>query len=239
MQNRLVGSVQALHRRQRQALAAAHFGVVAPGGQIRNTVKQTETLEAVAKATGFSTSAVAIAGIAINDPLAATPSFSPAPGTFSGSQTVSIASATPNAQILYTTDGSSPATSATAIPCTGPITVARTTQLEAIAKAASYINSTVGVAYYTITLPPAAAPTFSPSSGHYASTQHVTLSSTTPNALFAYTTDGSNPTTSSTRIISSGPIAVSTSMTIGAFAAAPGATTNSPVSSAAYVITRP
>jgi len=202
-------------------------------------VKQTETIEAVAKATGATTSAVAIANLTINYPLAATPSFSPSSGTYSGTQTVSITSATPNAQILYTTDGTSPATSATASVYTGPIAVKKTTVLEAVAQAASYTNSTVGMDYVTITLPAAAAPIFTPPPGHYAGTQYVTLSSATPNALFGYTTDGSNPTTSPTRIISAGPITVSSNLTISAFADAPGATTNSPVSSGTYVIAHP
>jgi len=199
-------------------------------------VKQTETIEAVAKATGFTTSPVAIAGITINYPLAGTPVFSPSSGTYSGTQTVSITSATANARILYTTDGSNPATSATASVYSGPISVTKTTVLEAVAEAASYTNSAVGMDYLTITLPAASAPIFTPPAGHYASTQQVTLSSTTPNALFGYTTDGSNPTTSSTRIISAGPITVSSNLTISAFADAPGATTNSPVATASYLI---
>ena len=80
---------------------------------------------------------------------------------------------------------------------------------------------------------PAAAPTFTPAAGTYASAQSVTLASTTAGASIFYTTNGTAPTTGSTPY--SGPIAVGSSMTIKAIATASGFST-SPVSSAAYTI---
>ena len=177
--------------------------------------------------------------VTVNNPPAAVPVFSPAPGTYSGPQTVSIGSTTPGATILYTTDGTNPVSSKTAKVYSGAINVTKTTLFEAVVEAANYTNSQVIVTSYTISLPQAAAPTFNPPAGHYATTQYVTLNSTTPNALFGYTTDGTDPTTSQTRIISAGPIAVSSNMTIRAFADAPGASTNSPVSTATYQIGYP
>ncbi len=67
--------------------------------------------------------------------------------------------------------------------------------------------------------PPAAAPAFWPPIGTYSPTQ-ITLSDTTANATIYYTTDGSTPTTSSPKYVS--PIAISSSTTIKAMAAAPG-----------------
>ncbi len=83
-------------------------------------------------------------------------------------------------------------------------------------------------------VPTAATPTFSPSSGTYSTTQTVLISSSTPGATIYYTTDGSTPTTGSQSY--SGPITVSASETLSAIAVATGYN-NSPVGSASYVIT--
>jgi hypothetical protein len=80
---------------------------------------------------------------------------------------------------------------------------------------------------------PAAAPSFLPAAGSYTSAQSVTLSSTTAGAVIHYTVDGATPTTASTRY--TGPVAVSSSLTLKAIATAPGHTA-SEVASATYVI---
>ena len=80
---------------------------------------------------------------------------------------------------------------------------------------------------------PCAAPTFSPAAGGYTSAQNVTISTTTEGATIYYTTNGNDPTTSSS--VYSAPIAVSSNMTIKAMAAKSGYN-NSSVSSASYTI---
>jgi uncharacterized repeat protein (TIGR03803 family) len=87
-----------------------------------------------------------------------------------------------------------------------------------------------------VNLPGAAAPTFSPPGGSYHSVQAVTISEATVNSAIYYTTDGSTPTTSSTRY--SGALAVNVSETIQAIAAAPDFS-NSSVVSADYTISTP
>jgi sugar lactone lactonase YvrE len=67
--------------------------------------------------------------------------------------------------------------------------------------------------------PPAAVPTLSPAPGSYSGAQSVTLSSTAGATIY-YTTDGTQPTTSST--VYSGPITVSANETITAFAGGTG-----------------
>ena len=81
-----------------------------------------------------------------------------------------------------------------------------------------------------------AAPTFSPAAGTYTSTQSVAISCTTPNSTIYYTTDGTDPTASSS--VYSSAITVSETTTIKAIAAASDMT-NSSVASAAYTILTP
>ncbi len=71
-----------------------------------------------------------------------------------------------------------------------------------------------------------ATPTFSPAAGTYSGSQTVTVSCSTPSATIYYTTDGTPPTTSSPQGASPINITVpaNTTMTIKAFAQAPGFT---------------
>jgi glucosylceramidase len=160
---------------------------------------------------------------------AATPTLSPAAGAYTSVQSVTITDATPGATIYYTTNGSIPNTSSTLY--SKAISVSSTQTIQAIAVAAGYTNSSVASASYTINLPAAAAPTFSPVAGTYTSAQTVTISDTTSGASIYYTTDGSTPTASST--LYSSPVTVSATSTISAIAVAAGYS-SSPVASATY-----
>jgi hypothetical protein len=199
------------------------------------SVSSSETLEAIATASGVSQSAVASAAYTINLPQAATPTINLAAGTYTAAQTVTINDTTPNATIYYTTDGTTPTTSSTVYHV--PITVSSTETLEAIAAASGYSQSAVATAAYTISnLPQAATPTFSVAAGSYNAAQTVTISDTTPGAIIYYTTDGTTPNTGST--VYSAPITVSSSETIEAIATASGYTTSA-VATAAYTINLP
>jgi endo-1,4-beta-D-glucanase Y len=77
----------------------------------------------------------------------ATPTFSPGSGTYTSAQTVSISTTTAGATIRYTVDGSTP--TATGTVYTGPLTVAATTTIRAIATATSMTDSSVASATYT------------------------------------------------------------------------------------------
>jgi hypothetical protein len=79
----------------------------------------------------------------------AAPTFSPAAGTYSTAQTVAITSATPGAAIRYTTNGTSP-TSTSGTLYTGPISVAVTETVKAIAYEGGLSDSAVSTAAYTI-----------------------------------------------------------------------------------------
>lgn len=78
----------------------------------------------------------------------ATPTFSPAAGTYTAAQTVTVATTTTGAAIYYTTNGTTPTTSST--PYTGPITVSATETVKAISFVPGWNASSVGSAAYTI-----------------------------------------------------------------------------------------
>jgi hypothetical protein len=72
-------------------------------------------------------------------------------GTYSGAQAVTIKTATPSAMIVYTTDGTNPRTSKTALIYSAPITVSKTETLNAFGDATgTTTNSTIATAAYTI-----------------------------------------------------------------------------------------
>jgi hypothetical protein len=191
-------------------------------------VSATQTIEAIAVASGYTNSAVAAATYTL---VTATPTFSPAAGTYTAAQSVTLADATSGATIYYTTNGATPTTSSTKY--TTAIKVSATQTIEAIAVASGYTNSAVATATYTIASAAAATPTFSPAGGTYTSAQSVTLADATSGATIYYTTNGTTPTTSSTKYTAA--IKVSATETIEAIAVASGYT-NSAVATATYTI---
>jgi hypothetical protein len=161
-----------------------------------------------------------------------TPAFSPAGGTFTTAQSVTLSDGTSGAVIYYTIDGSTPTTSSTVY--SSPITIdSGSVTIKAIAQATGFSASSVGSATFNIQPTATATPTFSPGTGTYSSAQSVTISDATSGATIYYTTDGSTPTTSSA--VYGSAIPVNASSTLKALAVAPGFA-QSAVGSAAYVI---
>ena len=79
------------------------------------------------------------------------------------------------------------------------------------------------------------APTFDPNGGEFNTAQNVTITSTTEGATIYYTTDGTDPTTSTTTTVANGgTVTISSSCTLKAIAAKDGV--SSTVSSAAFTI---
>jgi uncharacterized repeat protein (TIGR03803 family) len=112
------------------------------------TVSVTETLEAIAVASGEANSTTASATYTIQAPTVATPIYSPAVGTYTSALSVMIMDSTAGAKIYYTINGKTPTTASTRY--TGAITVSATETIEAIAVASGYTNSAIASATYTI-----------------------------------------------------------------------------------------
>jgi hypothetical protein len=164
----------------------------------------------------------------------ATPTFSPAAGTYLGTQTVTLSDTTSAAVIFYTLDGTQPGTSAggSTQQYSGPLAVSSTETIKALATASGMTTSGTASATYTIESQ-VATPTFSPPAGSYSSAQTVTISTTSSGATIYYTTNGSTPTTSSA--VYGGPVTVSASETLKAYATKSGYF-DSNVGTAAYTI---
>lgn len=137
-----------------QNLVGANVWAIDPNtGIISLTPSHTETsvfMVQVTDATGATSQKIFTIVVAASTLTpAATPQFSPAPGTFGVAKTISITCTTPGASIFYTTNGSTPSTSST--PVTGGVLVNATSTIQAIAIASGFSQSAIGSATYTIT----------------------------------------------------------------------------------------
>jgi len=157
----------------------------------------------------------------------------PAAGTYTSAQTLTITEAIPGSTIYYeltgavSTNGYVQYTGPVALPYGGVET------LQAYATETGYQQSNNLLAQYTLNYPATPAPDFSLPAGSYSGIQNLTITDSLAGATIYYTTDGT-PTTSSTEY--TGPISVSSTETIEAIAAATGYSTSA-VITAAYTIT--
>lgn len=154
------------------------------------TVNENTTIKAYAVKNGYEDSYEATA-VYTKTRSVLTPTLSPAGGTFTGSISVTISSEE-GAAIYYTTNGETPTKDST--PYTGPITLSEPTSINAIAYKTGMTESGIATGVYNFNLP---APTFSVVSGTYNTVQNVEINCTTKGATIYYTTDGSEPTSSS------------------------------------------
>ena len=160
----------------------------------------------------------------------ATPEFSVASGAVNSGTEVTITCATEGAKIYYTTDGSDPTASSTEYTTAIGVTAAVT--LKAIAVKSGMNNSSVASVSYTIK-GTVASPEFSVASGAVDSGTKVTITCATEGAKIYYTTDGTEPTASSTEYTAA--ISVAKAITLKAIAVKDGMN-NSAVASVCYTI---
>ena len=133
------------------------------------------------------------------------------------------------------TDKVTLATYSTSLPVNIPALVGGNTAYVGFTGSSANVSSSQKVLSWTYAPDPVAGyPLIQPPAGLYSTAQSVTISDSTPGAAIYYTTDGTQPTTASTRY-SDTPIPVTSNETIHAIAVAPG-TLNSAVAAANYII---
>jgi hypothetical protein len=166
-------------------------------GPIR--VSRTSTIKAIVVGVGGYSTSDAMSQTYYLIP--ASPFISPASGSYPSGRTVRISDATPDVEIYYTTDGSTP-TAASAL-YTGAITLPSAQRSETVRAVAESIGvrSSYTSAIYTITppLPIPPPPLILPGSGTYTSGQVITISDSLVGTTIFYTVDGAVPTQSSSR----------------------------------------
>ena len=166
-------------------------------------------------------------GVAAVDSLDA-PAIAPGTGAYTSAQNVSM-SALPGATIRYTTNGSEPDGASTAY--TGPVNVDTSTQLKARAFKPGYTDSPTAGATYTFNYGTLAAPALTPAQS-FITSGSVTMSAVA-GATIRYTTNGTDPTASSTEY--TGPVTVDASTAVRAKAFKADWTT-SPTTAVTYVV---
>ena len=179
-------------------------------------VSETTTIKAIAQSGTDTVSAVASGTYTFPTPTA-NPVFSVLTGTYDTPQSVTIADSTSAAVIYYTINGTTPTTASTKY--TGPISVTATETIEAMAIATGHTQSAVLTEKYTIEKQ-AAAPVFSPAVGTYTTTETITITGATPGAVIYYTTNGTAPTSASTKYTA--PVAITQTTDFQAIAIATG-----------------
>ncbi len=158
------------------------------------------------------------------------PVFYPLPGTYYNPLEVSIRTASLDAVIRWTDNGSNP-DEGNGNVYSSPLTLTSGMALKAVACTGNNGNSTISTVLYTLV---AASPVFSLPAGAYGDLFSVELSSITTDAVIYYTTDGSTPSQQSGTLYSA-PVPVASDLTLKAVAISP-LLGSSPVSSVAYTL---
>ena len=154
-------------------------------------ISVTTTLKAMTKNSNGESSGVltAVYTMKVQTPVANVPS-----GSYASTQYVSLTTGTPGASIYYTKDGSIPTTSSPQY--TSAISVSANTTIKAIAAKTGMANSGILSLTYTMKVP---TPTAFPAAGTYNTAPiQIGLGITTPGTQIYYTTNGVNPTATST-----------------------------------------
>lgn len=196
------------------------------------TITENTVLRVRAFKDGLEPSEVRVLNLVVDSDRSAPVFFSPAPGTYQDSVTVTL-SAPAGATIRYTTNGDDPDTSSSVY--SAPLIITANTPLKARSWEPNKTPSPVTNGTYIITANQVQAdpPTFSHTEGTYTEAFNLSLSAPAGSTI-RYTTDGSAPTPGSSIYNSAIPILVGTT-TVKAFAQLNGKT-DSPIVSKTYVV---
>lgn len=118
------------------------------------------------------------------------------PNAYYLTASVALSSTTTGASIYYTTDGTTPTSASTLY--TTPFDITATSTINAIATKTGYTNSAVATKTITIAQPTVETPVIVPCCGVYADSVTFSITCGTEGATIRYTTDGSEPTETST-----------------------------------------
>ncbi len=136
--------------------------------------------------------------------ITSTPTFSPAGGSYIGTQTVTLSDASPSSTIYFTTDASTPTTGSAVY--SSPLTISATTTVRAMAASPGAANSAVANGIYTILIP---AAMITPTSGStLGSSQAFTWSP--GNGVSHYELWVGNTAVGSSNLYNSGSVTVTT-----------------------------
>lgn len=175
-------------------------------------------LKAIVK-NGNKESAVVTVNFEIKTDTVNVPTFTPASGkTFTNTASITITSSTVGALIYYTTDGTEPTENSDLYTSEISLTTNGSHTIKAIA-VKDGAKSDVAKATYTLDISSpdtVETPVITPASGTFAAAQSVKIECGTSGADIYYTTDGTEPTDSSTEYTS--PISVSKTTTVKAIA---------------------
>lgn len=217
--------------------------VVPPLGEVTLPLTSTPTtLKAKAWADGLNPSSTMIADYE-QMPTAATPTFNPDGGLFTGSTVVvTFSCSTPGAMIHYTTDGSTPSTTNAWVSSGSSVVVPLGNTLKARAWASGMVESQIKSADYS-SAGAVATPIFNPDGGAIAAGfVAVVVTNATAGATIYYTTDGAEPDLLSPSVVNGQSVRVPVPGTLKAKAFANGLNA-SVVKSAAFttagVVTTP
>ena len=176
------------------------------------TLSSNATVKAIAVKTGWDNSSVASASFTYTVETVATPTITPNGGELKyGNNTVTIACATADATIYYTTNGATPTTSSTKY--TGAFTLTSNATVKAIAVKTGWNNSSVASASFTYTVETVATPVIAPNGGEIEAGTTISISCATSGATIYYSTNGAEPTT-----VYSAPFALNEAATVKAVA---------------------
>jgi alpha-tubulin suppressor-like RCC1 family protein len=205
---------------------------IASGGSV--LVAHSAVLKARAYKAGWTPSDTAGGTYDVSLGTVAAPALAPGAGTYTTPQSVVITSATAQAEIRFTTDGSEP--NAFSRLYRSPVAVAANTTVKARAFKEEWIPSAVTSAAYTLNLSVVATPSLVPGTGRFSTQQAVTVSVDSAGATIHYTTSGLDPTAGDPTVTSGGTVLVDRSLILKVRAWKTGVPTSG-VGRADYVIT--